>query len=72
MAAPPTDNVRKWVIAGPEKSGKSQLLCRLTGDPLNTQYLTTVGVEFGFKRVDYNGVHYLLQILSFLIIFIQL
>eukprot|EP00828_Plagiopyla_frontata_P014597 TRINITY_DN1909_c0_g3_i1.p1 TRINITY_DN1909_c0_g3~~TRINITY_DN1909_c0_g3_i1.p1 ORF type:complete len:206 (+),score=49.00 TRINITY_DN1909_c0_g3_i1:78-695(+) len=56
------DYLFKCVIIGDAGVGKSALLLRFADDTFNENYLTTLGVDFKFKTVNFNNKAVKLQI----------
>lgn len=45
----------KYLVVGDSGVGKTSLLVRYCDDTFQTEYLTTIGVDFKIKRIEYNG-----------------
>ena len=45
----------KYLVVGDSGVGKTSLLVRYCDDTFQTEYLTTIGVDFKIKRIDYQG-----------------
>lgn len=56
------DYLLKYIIVGDVAVGKSNLLLRSVYNTFKTEYVTTIGVEFGEKNIDYNNKKYQIQI----------
>ena len=41
----------KTIMIGDASVGKTSLVDRLTNDEFNVEYLTTIGVDFGYKTI---------------------
>jgi small GTP-binding protein len=54
--------VIKMLVVGPEQTGKTQLCNRFIQDTFDSDYLPTIGIEFGIKTVEVMGKAYKLQI----------
>ena len=56
------DHFFKMVLLGDSSVGKSCLLVRFADDDFNTNYVSTIGVDFRFKSLRHNGKKIKLQI----------
>lgn len=52
----------KVILVGPQAVGKSSILCRLSETHFNSNYLSTVGIDFKTYQVEVNEQNYSLQI----------
>jgi small GTP-binding protein len=52
----------KYLVVGDSGVGKTSLLVRYCEDTFQTDYLSTIGVDFKIKRVEMNGCHVTLNI----------
>jgi len=52
----------KYLVVGDSGVGKTSLLVRYCEDNFQTDYLSTIGVDFKIKRIDYNGCQVTLNI----------
>ncbi|CDW79315.1 rab gtpase [Stylonychia lemnae] len=59
---PPPQEIFKVVLVGDEKTGKSQLLSRVTQDQFDETYRSTIGCEFGTKTYEINNRFIKLQL----------
>lgn len=52
----------KYLVVGDSGVGKTSLLVRYCEDTFQTDYLSTIGVDFKIKRADHNGCQVTLNI----------
>ena len=52
----------KFIIVGDPSIGKSSIMLKFTDDKFNTNYDTTIGVEYGSKIININNINIILQI----------
>ena len=52
----------KFIIVGDPSIGKSSIMLKFTDDKFNTNYDTTIGVEYGSKIININNKNIKLQI----------
>jgi small GTP-binding protein len=52
----------KYVIVGQSSVGKSAILVRFTDNVFKEDYMTTIGVDFKFRKLNIGGKDYKLQI----------
>lgn len=50
-----TNITLKYLVVGDSGVGKTSLLMRYCEDSFQTDYLSTIGVDFKIKRIDYNN-----------------
>jgi small GTP-binding protein len=58
----PYDYLIKCLIIGDSGIGKSSLMIRFTDDIFNNKYISTIGVDFKIKTVNFNGKNVKYQI----------
>ena len=56
------DYLLKLIIVGDIGVGKSNILLRFVRNQFKDEYKTTIGVDFGEKKIDYNNKTYKIQI----------
>ncbi len=59
---PESDRLVKFFIMGDTSSGKTIITHSMTQTPITEHYKTTIGVEFGKRRIDYGNKKIVLQI----------
>jgi len=52
----------KYLVVGDSGVGKTSLLMRYCEDSFQTDYLSTIGVDFKIKRIELNGCQITLNI----------
>jgi small GTP-binding protein len=52
----------KYLVVGDSGVGKTSLLVRYCEDSFQTDYLSTIGVDFKIKRIELNQNHVTLNI----------
>ena len=62
MSSKKFDYLLKYIIVGDVAVGKSNLLLRFVYNTFKTEYVTTIGVEFGEKNIEHNKKIYQIQI----------
>jgi len=62
MEASDYDHLFKLVLVGDSGVGKTSLLLRFMDDQFTTSYISTIGVDFRFKRIELDGQVVKLQI----------
>ena len=55
MAAKPKSNTLKYLVIGDSGVGKTSLLLRFCENTFQTDYLSTIGVDFKIKRIECQG-----------------
>jgi Ras-related protein Rab-1A len=56
------DYLIKCLIIGDSGTGKSSLMLRFTDDVFNTSYISTIGVDFKIKTINYRDKNFKFQI----------
>lgn len=56
------DYLIKCLIVGDSGTGKSSLMLRFTDDVFNTSYISTIGVDFKLKTINYKDKNFKFQI----------
>lgn len=51
----PKSTTLKFLVVGDSGVGKTSLLVRYCDDTFQTDYLSTIGVDFKIKRIEYNN-----------------
>lgn len=51
----PKSTTLKFLVVGDSGVGKTSLLVRYCDDTFQTDYLSTIGVDFKIKRIEHNG-----------------
>ncbi len=51
----PKSQTLKYLVVGDSGVGKTSLLVRYCDDTFQTDYLSTIGVDFKIKRIQYEG-----------------
>ena len=62
MSVQQFDYLLKFIIVGDIAVGKSNMLLRFVYNKFSDEYKTTIGVDFGEKKIDYNNKTYKIQI----------
>ena len=55
MATKNRSSTLKYLVVGDSGVGKTSLLVRYCDDTFQADYLSTIGVDFKIKRIDYKG-----------------
>lgn len=62
MAKQAYDHLFKVLLIGDSGVGKTCILCRFSDDSFNSSFISTIGIDFKMKTIDFNGKKIKLQI----------
>ena len=57
-----TDHILRVLLIGNSSVGKTCVLKRFAGDEFDPNFITTIGVDFKIKTIEYNGKKIQLQV----------
>ena len=57
-----TDHILRVLLIGNSSVGKTCILKRFAGDEFDPNFITTIGVDFKIKTIEYNGKKIQMQV----------